>query len=501
MSESAVIENTNPLRSRFISPELLADNAERRMRGGTMSEPLFAPIITKNHALLPLSIHNYNPRSFWSSSPLASPALSLKVQQIVDSQATLSDQNDESLALALASRALVTEASTGEVVSRSFMKFFNHDEEMAYKPTGREYTYEIQEKVDGSLISLFWYEPQNSSTGGQWIVASRTTFSSPHTESAWNILNTQYPSLVSNTQESSLDKTKTYVFELVDNRMPIKILYEYNSDLVLLAIFSKDGSEVRLGDTGLPFRRPRVWKLEELIVGENGVAMTPFYLQQLTKLHRANEEGFVITFWRTRDDVYPQRVKVKLEDYLKLSKPGNKGGRTAIDLSSRVSLRNPSTKLLIDSPPSPNALVDIYTTHRLSIPSFTGIDARMSSVKQQLLEAIQGLNVSDDYGGEAWLAKIMEIWDCIHALFSFQESSWRDAVKILKEEGHRSQPRGNNNTSLKQDFDRRIGTMDRSLTPSLKAWFEGQNVQETVKAVVENVEIPEDLKSTEVILL
>jgi hypothetical protein len=68
-----------------------------------------------------------------------------------------------------------------------------------------------------------------------------------------------------------------------------------------------------------------------------------------------------------------------------------------------------------------------------------GIDACMSSVKQQLLEAIRGLNVSDDYGGEAWLAEIMKIWDRIHALFSIQEIDWKDTVKKLKEEGHKSQ--------------------------------------------------------------
>ena len=496
----------NPLRSAFIPTMLLADNAEERIRDSATSGT-FALINTKHHATLPLSIHNYNQRSFWSSSPLLSSSLSPKLQQIIDSQAGLSDQNEESLALTLASRSLVTERSTGRVVSRSFMKFFNPDETMAYKPTGYEYAYEIQEKIDGSLVSLFWYEPSNSSgicqTRGQWMVASRTTFSSPHTESAWNILNTQFPSLVSNTQESLLDRTKTYVFELVDNRMPIKILYQYNLDLVLLSVISNDGSETRLDNTGLTFRRPRIWQLDELIAGENGVAVTPSNLKQLSKLHRANEEGFVITFWRTKDDVYPQRVKVKLEDYLKLSKPGNKGGGTAIDSSSRVSLSKSSTKLLIDGPPSPDALVNIYIAYRLSIPSFVGIDARMSSVKQQLLEAIRGLNVSDDYGDEVWLAEIMKIWDRIHALFSIQEIDWKDAVKKLKEEGHRAQPRGSGNdaTSLKQDFDRRISTMDRSLTPSLKAWFEGQNVQEIVKLVVESVEVPKDLKSTEVIVL
>ena len=488
---SATIENVgipNPLRSTLIPPTLLVDSAEERIRDSTSFNP-FAFIITKQHPTLPLGIHNYTQRSFWDSSPLSS--FGPQLQHVIDSQ-TLSGQNEESLALTLASRSLVTELSTGRVVSRSFAKFFNQEEKMAYKPTGYEYAYEIQEKVDGSIINLFWYEPPGSRTG-QWVVASRTSFTSPQTETAWNILSTRFPSLVSNTQESSLDKTKTYVFELVDNRMPIKILYEYQLDLILLSIFGRDGSETRPSNTGLPFRRPRMWKLEELITGENGpVAVTASNLTRLSKLHRANEEGFVIIFWRSEDDVHPQRMKVKLEDYLKLSKPGNK----TLTKKSKLSMKS-----LVNGPPSPNALVDIYTAYRMSIPSLIGIDGRMASVKQLLLEAIRDLDVSDDYGGEAWLAKIMKIWDRIHSLFSLQEIDWTDTVKRLKEEGYGSRPQGGDPTILKQVFDKRISRMDRSITPSLRAWVEGQNICEIVKLLVEGVEVPTDLKSTEVISL
>jgi len=512
---SATAENLtlpNPLRSTYIPLVLLTDNAEERIRDSTTFEP-FAFITTKQHATLPLSIHNYNHRSFWSSSPLSSFSTTIQ-QQVVDSQAVLSDENEASLALTLASRSLITEGSTGRVVSRSFVKFFNHDEKLSYQPTGNEHAYEIQEKVDGSIISLFWYEPQIPSgssqlqSRGQWIVASRSSFASPHTESARNILNTRFPSLVSDTQESSLDRTKTYVFELVDSRMPIKIHYQYHSDLVLLAIIGNDGSETRLNDTGLPFRRPRIWKLDELIPGENGTAVTAPNLKQLNKLHRANEEGFVITFWRTQDDVYPQRVKVKLEDYLKLCHrpgPANREGGKTVDYSSRKSLRhlsNSSTKPLmsLNGPPSPHALVNIYTAYRVSIPSFFKIDACMSSVCQRLIEAIRCLNVSDDYGGEAWLTKITKTWDRIHALFSIHEIDWKEWVRKLEQEGYKSRPLGKNATTMK-DFDMRIGRMDRSLIPSLKAWFEGQNVKEIVRLVVESVEVPNDLKSTEVIVL
>jgi hypothetical protein len=199
------------------------------------------------------------------------------------------------------------------------MKFFNHDEKMAYKPTGCEYAYEIQEKVDGSIISLFWYEPPNSSGTSQtrrpvdcriqiYFLQPAHGIRVEYTEYTVSVLGQRHPGVIAG-------QDKTYVFELVDNRMPIKIQYQYDSDLVLLSIIGNDGSETRLGNTGLPFRRPRIWKLEELIAGENGAAVTTSNLKQLSKLHRANEEGFVITFWRTKDDVYPQRVKVKLEDY------------------------------------------------------------------------------------------------------------------------------------------------------------------------------------------
>lgn len=501
---SAVIESIpNPLHSTFIPPKVLSDNADKRIRDSTTSP--FAFITTKQHATLPLSIHNYTYRSFGASSPLTSYSLEQR-EQIIDSQGVLSSRNEESLALTLASRSLVTERSTGRVISRSFTKFFNYYEKMAYIPTGDEYAYEIEEKVDGSIISLFWYDEFPNTSGtfqsrGQWIVASRSSFASPHTESGWNILNTRFSSLVNDTQDSSLDKSKTYVFELVDNRMPIKIRYPYDSDLVLLSIIGTDGCEERLANTRLPFRRPRMWRLEELLAGETlGIGVTTSNLKQLSKLDRANEEGFVITFWRTKEDVHPQRVKVKLECYLKLckSEPGNCSSRL-----SQPSRSNTISTPLIDSLPSPKSLLQIYVSRRMSNPSFIGIDDYMSSLKRQLLEDIRGLNISDDYGGEAWFDQIMKIWDRIHAFCSNQERNWMKTVLQLEKEGFRSRLQRQTFTTLDWKFENRIGStdVDQSLKSSLRAWFEGQSSQEILKLVVESVEFPKDLNSTEIIVL
>lgn len=63
-------------------------------------------------------------------------------------------------------RGLVTNEQ-GKIVARGFSKFFNIEEEK-YTPTEN---FEVWEKMDGSLLLVFWYE-------GQWITATRGSFTS-----------------------------------------------------------------------------------------------------------------------------------------------------------------------------------------------------------------------------------------------------------------------------------------------------------------------------------
>jgi RNA ligase len=57
----------------------------------------------------------------------------------------------------------------GNVVAKSFDKFFNY-EELTLNDIPNE-SFEVFEKMDGSLLIVFWYE-------GKWIVASRGSFTS-----------------------------------------------------------------------------------------------------------------------------------------------------------------------------------------------------------------------------------------------------------------------------------------------------------------------------------
>jgi hypothetical protein len=240
----------NPRRSLFIDPSQLKDYAEERPR--PPNQKVCALISTKYHPKLPLAIHNYTYDAFMRNN--------------VDD-------------LAVAARTLITESNSGRVISRSFPKFFNYHEKQAYKPTGDEHAFVIEEKVDGSIISLFYYH-------NEWMMASKSAFETPHTISARRILDKLYPNVL-----ATLDISQTYIFELVDPRMPIRVVYQ-KEDLILLAIFAKDGQEPphNFDWSIFPFSRPKI---------HNAPQVNP---KQLSQMNWRNEEGFVIKFWLTPED-------------------------------------------------------------------------------------------------------------------------------------------------------------------------------------------------------
>jgi hypothetical protein len=84
----------------------------------------------------------------------------------------------------------------GNIVARPFKKFFNL-EEGKHTPTSE---FEVYEKMDGSCIICFYYN-------NEWIFCSRGSFTSEQAEMA-EVLSKKYPIEL-------LDKSKTYVFEII----------------------------------------------------------------------------------------------------------------------------------------------------------------------------------------------------------------------------------------------------------------------------------------------
>ena len=170
------------------------------------------------------------------------------------------------------------------VVARPFHKFFNLDEmENQFIP---DEPFEVYEKLDGSLGILYWHN-------NEAYIATRGSFTSVQAEKANAILKARYSSSVSN-----LDKSKTYLFEIIYRENRIVVDYGQMEDLILLAIVdTKTGREEDLVEIGFP-----------LVHRYDGIDD----LRILKSLEQSNKEGFVIKFKTGL------RYKVKFEEYVRI---------------------------------------------------------------------------------------------------------------------------------------------------------------------------------------
>jgi RNA ligase len=180
-------------------------------------------------------------------------------------------------------RATVTDHE-GNVVARSFEKFFNY-EELAEFP---DVPYKLFEKMDGSLILLFNYN-------GEWIVSSKGSFTSEQALKATKILKNHYL--------ECLPMHLTYSFELIGRSNQIVLDYGPEDKLVMLAAFNKKGGEYHINefiDCGIELvTEYKTW-------GEDW--------DTLKKEISDNKEGYVVRF----DDGF--RMKIKGETYIRLHK-------------------------------------------------------------------------------------------------------------------------------------------------------------------------------------
>lgn len=118
-------------------------------------------------------------------------------------------------------RGLITDNETGEIVARSFSKFWN-DGERKHDATPE---YDVFEKVDGSLGIIFNYK-------GDWLVASRGSFVSDQAQHASQLLFKKY-------DVENLDPSICLIVEIVYPENRIVVNYGDRDELVLLAAFKR----------------------------------------------------------------------------------------------------------------------------------------------------------------------------------------------------------------------------------------------------------------------
>lgn len=218
-------------------------------------------VFNQVHPIMPLTIWNYTPETQYGG------------------------HWDE---VTLSCRGLVTD-DKGNIVAKGFSKFFNMEEEK-HEATD---SFEVFEKLDGSLILVFWYE-------GQMIVASRGSFTSPYALEAKRLLDEKYPKFERYLRLLDFKKSTTFCFELIGFE---QIVVSYPAcDLVATGCF-QDGNECSLNyaNNGLLLDSVPIVKKFDGLDWKN-----------VKGLNWKNSEGFVVKFSNG------QRCKIKFEDYIKL---------------------------------------------------------------------------------------------------------------------------------------------------------------------------------------
>ena len=207
------------------------------------------------HPTLPLTIWNYTPKTQYES---------------------LWDN------VTLSCRGLVTD-NDGNIIALSFNKFFNI-EEGKFEPTE---TFEVYEKMDGSLGIVFWYE-------GQWVVATRGSFGSDQAIKAKELLKKYNTDI--------MFRHLTFCFEIIYKNNRIVLDYSDYEGLVLLGTFDKNGKEYDV----------EMWREYGFDVVKKYDGIQDY--KQLKEMVKNDQEGFVVKF--SNGD----RIKVKGVEYLRLHK-------------------------------------------------------------------------------------------------------------------------------------------------------------------------------------
>lgn len=183
----------------------------------------------------------------------------------------------------LACRGLIMDGNQN-IIARPFTKFFNLGE-MENQIIPNE-SFEVYEKMDGSLGILYWLNDKP-------FIATRGSFTSEQAIKATEILHSKFAHTI-----DSLDKSKTYLFEIIYPENRIVLDYGKLESLVLLGIIeTSTGNEFPLMDIGFPIVK-RYDGLNDL--------------SALKLLEEENKEGFVVRFKNG------YRLKVKFEEYQRI---------------------------------------------------------------------------------------------------------------------------------------------------------------------------------------
>ena len=191
-------------------------------------------------------------------------------------------------------RGLVLDARTYEVVAYAFDKFFNYGEHAAADVDWN--TAVVQEKLDGNLIKVFYWDKQ-------WRVGTNGVIFAKDAPLHVNGFNTFHEvfllaALNSNLDYNRLDKNYTYMFELCSPHTQVVVKHK---DTKLYHIGTRNNLTLKEVEVNIGVEKPKVFAVHSI---EEAVVKVNDFGDQF--------EGFVVV------DKNYNRIKIKSDNYLRL---------------------------------------------------------------------------------------------------------------------------------------------------------------------------------------
>ena len=257
--------------------------------------------------------------------------LHIQTKTIADNELILFKYNqfnsDFSHQLVKESRGIILERSSRKVVCHPFYKFFNLGENYAHNADLLE-SYAV-EKVDGSLIKVYFYD--------EWQIATNGTIDASEAEPGFlTIEGQQMPTggrinfrdlffdVVPNFDELSelLDKDKTYLFELIHPMNQIVVDYENKKELVFIGLHENDGDDFNIFHKPIKKKYEKIFKNHSIrfpeifdLSKDKGIDDLIDYADELNE-NGNSFEGIVLVHYQ--DDKVLGRVKIKSPKYVSL---------------------------------------------------------------------------------------------------------------------------------------------------------------------------------------
>ncbi len=199
-------------------------------------------------------------------------------------------------------RGIIIDLNTNSVVCWPFRKFGNYGEPYADEIDWT--SAKVQEKVDGSIMKVWFYD-------GKWRVSTNKSIDAYSNNNAYIRAHKSFGQLFDEAAEDAgldynkLDKDYTYIFELVSPELPIVIRYEKSTLYHLGTRNNKTGEEI-VADIGV--KKPHEYHLNSL---EDCIAAAKMMNENRDEEHLIGE-GYVVV------DKNWNRVKIKSPAYLQV---------------------------------------------------------------------------------------------------------------------------------------------------------------------------------------